>query len=42
MKNYKLPKTIKAFQDAYKLNYNTLLSENPKQLNQILKLIFYI
>ena len=32
MKNYRLPKTIKAYQDAYKLNYNTLLSENPKTI----------
>ena len=37
MKNYKLPKTIKAFQDAYKLNYNTLLSENPKTIKSDIK-----
>ena len=37
MKNYKLPKTIKAFQDAYKLNYNSLLSENPKTIKSNIK-----
>ena len=37
MKNYKLPKTIKAYQDAYKLNYNTLLSENPKTIKSDIK-----
>ena len=37
MKNYKIPKTIKAFQDAYKLNYNTLLSENPKTIKSDIK-----
>ena len=37
MKNYKLPKTIKSFQDAYKLNYNTLLSENPKTIKSDIK-----
>ena len=37
MKNYKLPKTIKAFQEAYKLNYNTLLSENPKTIKSDIK-----
>ena len=37
MKNYKLPKTIKAYQDAYKLNYNTLLSENPKTIKSEIK-----
>ena len=37
MKNYRLPKTIKAYQDAYKLNYNTLLSENPKTIKSDIK-----
>ena len=37
MKNYKLPKTIKAYQDAYKLNYNSLLSENPKTIKSDIK-----
>ena len=37
MKNYRLPKTIKAFQDAYKLNYNSLLSENPKTIKSDIK-----
>ena len=37
MKNYRLPKTIKAYQDTYKLNYNTLLSENPKTIKSDIK-----
>ena len=37
MKNYRLPKTIKAYQDAYKLNYNSLLSENPKTIKSDIK-----
>lgn len=30
MKTHYLPKFIKAYQESFKLNYNTLLSENPK------------
>ena len=37
MKNYKLPKTIKDYQNLYKLNYNTLLSENPKTIKSDIK-----
>ena len=37
MKNYRLPKTIKAYQDIYKLNYNSLLSENPKTIKSDIK-----
>ena len=37
MKNYRLPKTIKAYQDTYKLNYNSLLSENPKTIKSDIK-----
>lgn len=37
MKNYRLPKTIKAYQDAFKLNYNSLLSENPKTIKSDIK-----
>ena len=37
MKTYRLPKTIKAYQDAYKLNYNSLLSENPKTIKSDIK-----
>ena len=37
MKSFRLPKTIKAYQDAYKLNYNCLLSENPKTIKSDIK-----
>ena len=37
MKTYRLPKTIKAYQDTYKLNYNSLLSENPKTIKSDIK-----
>ena len=37
MKNYRLPKTIKDYQNLYKLNYNTLLSENPKTIKSDIK-----
>ena len=37
MKTYRLPKTIKAYQDAYKLNYNSLLSEHPKTIKSDIK-----
>ena len=37
MKTHFLPKRIKAYQDAFKLNYNTLLSENPKTVKSDIK-----
>ena len=37
MKTYRLPKTIKAYQNTYKLNYNSLLSENPKTIKSDIK-----
>tara|TARA_R100001510_G_scaffold49913_1_gene48551 strand:+ start:1186 stop:2052 length:867 start_codon:yes stop_codon:yes gene_type:complete len=37
MKTHLLPKTIKAFQESFKLNYNTLLSENPKTKKSSIK-----
>ena len=37
MKTYRLPKTIKAYQDTYKLNYNSLLSENRKTIKSDIK-----
>ena len=33
----RLPKTIKAYQNTYKLNYNFLLSENPKTIKSDIK-----
>jgi len=37
MKTHYLPKFIKAYQESFKLNYNTLLSENPKTLKSDIK-----
>ena len=37
MKTHFLPKQIKAYQESYKLNYNTLLSENPKTKKSTIK-----
>tara|TARA_Y100001972_G_scaffold30300_1_gene37324 strand:+ start:674 stop:1540 length:867 start_codon:yes stop_codon:yes gene_type:complete len=37
MKTHLLPKTIKAYQQSFKLNYNTLLSENPKTKKSSIK-----
>ena len=37
MKTHFLPKQIKAYQESYKLNYNSLLSENPKTKKSSIK-----
>ena len=37
MKPHFLPKQIKAYQESYKLNYNSLLSENPKTKKSSIK-----
>tara|TARA_R100001440_G_scaffold7997_1_gene15483 strand:- start:96 stop:956 length:861 start_codon:yes stop_codon:yes gene_type:complete len=37
MKTHLLPKTIKAYQETFKLNYNTILSENPKTKKSSIK-----
>ena len=37
MKTHFLPKTVKAYQESFNLNYNTLLSENPKTVKSDIK-----